>query len=70
MNILIWSQLIISILLITVILLQNRGAGLSSTFGGGGEGFHTKRGFEKFLFSATTTLGILFILNSIAFLIF
>ncbi len=71
MNILIWSQLIISILLIGAVLLQNRGSGLSNAFGGGGgEGFHTKRGFEKFLFTATTTLGTLFILNSIAFLIF
>jgi preprotein translocase subunit SecG len=70
MSILIWSQLTIAILLIVVVLLQNRGSGLSSAFGGGGEGFHTKRGFEKFLFTATTVLGVLFILNSVAFLIF
>ncbi|MCK5080939.1 MAG: preprotein translocase subunit SecG [Candidatus Moranbacteria bacterium] len=69
MDILIWSQLIISILLIGAVLLQNRGSGLSNTFGGGGGGFHTKRGVEKFLFTATIVLGTLFILNSIAFLV-
>jgi preprotein translocase subunit SecG len=70
MNILTWSQLIISVLLTIVVLLQNKGEGLSSAFGGGGEGFHTKRGFEKFLFTATIILGTLFILNAIAFLVF
>jgi len=69
MNFLVWSQLIISVLLILAVLFQNRGSGLSSTFGGSGEGFHTKRGLEKFLFTATIVLGTLFILNSIAFLI-
>ena len=69
MNILIWSQLIISLLLIGAVLLQNRGSGLSGAFGGTGEGFHTKRGVEKFLFTTTIVLGTLFILNSIAFLV-
>jgi protein translocase SecG subunit len=69
MSFLIWTQLIISVLLIGSVLLQNKGSGLSSTFGGSGEGFHTKRGLEKFLSTATTVLGTLFILNSLAFLI-
>jgi len=70
MSLLVLSQLTISILLITAILLQNRGSGLSSAFGGGGEGFHTKRGLEKFLFNTTVVLGVLFILNSLAFIVF
>lgn len=69
MNFLILTQLIISILLTGAVLLQNRGSGLSSAFGGSGEGFHTRRGVEKFLTNATTVLGVLFILNSLAFLI-
>ncbi len=69
MSFLIWTQLIISILLTGAVLLQNRGSGLSSAFGGGGESFHTKRGVEKFLFNATIALGALFVLNSLAFLI-
>ena len=70
MSLLVLSQLTISILLITAVLLQNQGSGLSGAFGGGGEGFHTKRGLEKFLFNATVVLGVLFILNSLAFLVF
>jgi protein translocase SecG subunit len=58
---LIIGQIIVSIFLMTSILLQNRGAGLGSTFGGDFGGYYTKRGFEKFLFWATVVLGAFFI---------
>ena len=57
-------QIVVSILLIIAILLQNRGAGLSETFGGGAGGgnvYQTKRGFDKFLFAATVVLALLFL---------
>lgn len=55
-------QAIISILLIVSILLQNRGTGLSETFGGGGNAsYQTKRGFDKFLFRGSIVLAILFL---------
>ncbi|MFA5926275.1 MAG: preprotein translocase subunit SecG [Parcubacteria group bacterium] len=54
-------QIAVSILLTVAILLQNRGAGLGSTFGGDFGGYYTKRGFEKFLFSATIFLGAIFL---------
>ena len=54
-------QIIISILLILSILLQQRGSGLGSVFGGGGEVFRTKRGLEKTLFKVTILLAALFI---------
>ena len=54
-------QIIISVLLIISILFQNRGAGLSETFGGSGNVYQTKRGFDKFLFIATVVLAILFL---------
>jgi len=60
-----FAQLFLSILLIISILLQNKGTGLSATFGGDFSGFHTKRGLEKFLTIATAVLGGLFILNAI-----
>ncbi len=53
-------QIIIAILLITVILLQNRGTGLSGVFGGGGNVYMAKRGAEKILFWATVILSVLF----------
>ena len=63
-------QVIISVLLILSILTQQRGTGLSATFGGtGGGGFYaSKRGAEKFLSIATVVLTVLFLLNSVAFL--
>lgn len=63
-------QIIISVLLIGAILLQARGTGLGSTFGGGGEVYRTKRGFEKLLFTTTIGLVILFVLTSLANVIF
>lgn len=54
-------QIIISVLLVISILLQNRGAGLSETFGGSGNVYQTKRGFDKFLFIATIILAVSFL---------
>lgn len=53
-------QIIISILLIVVILLQNKGAALGGVFGGSNAVFLTKRGIEKKLFAATIVLAVLF----------
>ncbi len=62
-------QVILSVLLSLSILLQQRGTGLSATFGGTGGGFYTsKRGAEKVLYNASVVLGILFVVNSIAFM--
>ncbi len=63
-------QIIIAILLIAAILLQNRGVGLSGIFGGGGNVYRTKRGFEKTLFIITIVLVVLFFLISLASVIF
>lgn len=55
------GQVIVSVLLIVSILLQNRGSGLSSVFGGSGSVYRTKRGLEKGLFFLTIILAILFV---------
>ncbi len=70
MQILKLLQLSVAILLIVVILLQNRGAGVSGLFGGGGNVYVTKRGLEKKLFTATIVLSIIFFGISLAALIF
>lgn len=59
------AQVIASLLLITAILLQNRGAGLGSAFGGSGGVYLTKRGLEKKLFIATIVLAVIFFSLSI-----
>lgn len=62
------TQVIFSIALILSILTQQRGTGLSATFGGSG-GFHvSKRGAEKVLENFTIIVAVLFVLNSLAFL--
>ncbi len=55
------GQLVVSILLMVSILLQNRGTGLGSAFGGSGGVYLTKRGLEKKLYIATIVLAIIFI---------
>ncbi|PLX21504.1 preprotein translocase subunit SecG [Candidatus Parcubacteria bacterium] len=64
-----YAQLVVSILLITVILLQNRGAGVSGLFGGGGNVYSAKRGLDKTLFRATIVLAVIFLAISIASLL-
>ncbi len=64
-NLLTIIQIIISVLLIVSIILQNRGQGLSSSFGGGGESYRSKRGMEKFLLYLTIILVILFTITLI-----
>lgn len=58
------AQFTIAILLILVILLQNRGAGLSGVFGGAGNVYLTKRGLEKKLFNLTIVLLVMFFATS------
>lgn len=55
-------QIIISIILIALILLQERSAGLSGLFGGGEGGgvYQTRRGLEKVIFGGTIVLAIVF----------
>lgn len=63
-------QVVLSLLLSVAVLTQQRGTGLSSTFGGSGTFYTSKRGAEKVLFNATVVLAILFVANSIAYLFF
>ncbi len=63
------AQIVVSLLLIIVILLQNRGTGLGSAFGGTGGVYLTKRGLEKKLFIATIVLAVLFFGLSLASLL-
>lgn len=59
-------QIILSILLTISILLQAQGSGFGTTWSGGGETYHTKRGLEKVLFYFTIVGVVLFIALSIA----
>ena len=60
-----YSQIILALLLPAAVLVQQKGSGLSSAFGGSGVEYSTKRGAEKFFFYATIVLAILFIAVSV-----
>ncbi len=60
-----YAQMGLALLLVIGVLLQQRGTGLGSTFGGSGVGYSTKRGAEKVIFYFTVVVSILFIATSI-----
>jgi preprotein translocase subunit SecG len=61
-------QIIVSIALIAVILIQAKGSGgLGGIFGGEGRGvYRTRRGVERTLFNVTVALAVVFFFVSIA----
>jgi len=63
-------QLILAILLIAVILLQQKGTGLSGVFGGSSNIYSTKRGFDKILHYTTIVIVVFFFGLSLFRLIF
>jgi preprotein translocase subunit SecG len=62
-------QIIIAILLIASILIQAKGSGLGEAWGGSSEFFSSRRGVEKYIFTATIILSALFLITSIASLV-
>lgn len=58
-------QIILGILLILIIIIQQKGSGLGASFGGDMSFYRTKRGAEKLLFYATIALSAAFVLSSL-----
>ena len=56
------AQVICLMLATTFILMQNRGAGLSSAFGGSNEVYLTRRGIEKWIVNLTTLCIVFFLI--------
>jgi protein translocase SecG subunit len=54
-------QAVIGVLIIVLILLQQRSVGLSAIFGGESGFYQTRRGLEKLIFGATIVLIVVFI---------
>jgi len=63
------AQIVVSILLIVLILLQQRGTALGSAFGQSGTFYGTLRGVQKKFFWATVVSGALFIILALLNLI-
>ena len=59
-------QIIISVALIVLIILQTKGSGLGGLFGGSDSSVYTtRRGVEKTLFNVTIGLAVAFFLTAI-----
>ncbi len=63
-NFLLILNIIFSVLIVVFILIQGRGAGLGSAWGGGGEMFQTRRGMEKIILWLTIIFIIIFLVVS------
>lgn len=59
------AQIIISIVMMVVILLQSKGAGFSGTFNNDASVFRTRRGLEKTLFQLAIGLAVVFVIISV-----
>lgn len=53
-------QIIFSVILILVILLQQKGAAVGGVFGGSSNIYSTKRGVDKILFYLTIAVSVIF----------
>ncbi len=61
MNVINVSQIAVSIVLVALVLFQQRGSGLGSAFGQEGGVYATRRGIQKKIFYATIFFGIVFV---------
>ena len=64
------AQMVLSVALVMVLMLQVRGGGLGGIFGQADTVYRTKRGLEKTLFQFTILLVVLFITISLLMLAF
>jgi preprotein translocase subunit SecG len=60
-QILFYSQIVVSIALIVLVVLQQRGTALGAGFGGGGEVYSTRRGAQKKIYYLTIIIATLFL---------
>lgn len=63
------STVISGILMMILVMLQQRGASLGAGFGASGELFTTRRGVEKSVFNATIFFAIIFVASIILMLV-
>jgi len=64
-NFLLIVNIILAVLIVFFILIQGKGAGLGSAWGGGGETFQTRRGVEKIILWLTVVCIVAFFIVSI-----
>ncbi len=63
-------QIILAVIMILIVLIQQKGTGLSGVFGGSSNVYSTKRGIDKILHYSTIVVSILFFVLSLLRLVF
>lgn len=63
-------QIILSIAVVVLVILQSKGGSLSRMFGGEGGVYKTRRGFEKTLFNITIATMVTFFVFSLLSVMF
>ena len=58
-------QILISLVLIAIVMLQTKGSSFSATFTSDSSIYHSRRGVERTLFQFTIGLAVFFVLISI-----
>ncbi|MBS1252308.1 MAG: hypothetical protein MAG451_01347 [Anaerolineales bacterium] len=58
-------QIIVSVTLIVLVLLQAQGHGVGGVFGGQSSVSHSRRGVERTMFNLTVAFSVLFLLVSL-----
>ncbi len=64
------AEVIVSILIVILILLQERSVGISGLMGGDSAFYQTRRGLEKAIFGGTIVLAVVFVALALGALIF
>ena len=60
------AQIVVSLVLIALIMMQTRGTGFAASYSPDTSIFRTRRGVEATLFQLTITVGVMFVVISIA----
>ncbi len=58
-------QIIVSILLVILVLIQSKGGGLASGIGSSISFYRSRRGLEKIIFIITIILSVVLVVNSL-----
>lgn len=65
-----YITIVSALLMILLILIQQRGASLGAGFGASGELYTKRRGLEKTLFDVTVVLAVVFVISIVAAILF
>jgi protein translocase SecG subunit len=65
LNFFLIAEIVLGIALVILVVMQSKGTGLGSTFGGDMGFYGTKRGAEKMLFVLTIIVATLFLLSAL-----